>query len=773
MPLLQLELLIIPTVRAILDALNGDGSTLRRWMEQSLRVPDAHARFHNLAVVRAAARLAVYGLHLIDNSHHMVGRTLQRLQVSPYAKDDRAPIFSMGDLYTPSEYAVQHHARFSFGGQLDLWLRSIMDMIWQILVTVPYPPPPKDTTVALSGLPQLLILSTLLDHESRIGLGPSHSDLRYCDNSYQKPPAPFFPFAVALVEALYGSAWDTIGEYIAAGREAPTRWLRPDVPSGATRSEVTIGLDQMDLELPQQLLEILARGGSFLGATDASVSQELNRGNEMVTKHAGGGMVLCGFDKEVWECGAWQDTQVVNTSSDSRIWTKALRIPIKMGCVWTTSTDAELLTLLVFLRCVHAVMSHLIILSDNLGNLQTLDRMFVPGNTKRRALTARDISKLRCPALWLRLCALVEHHSLHMCSTPQGPPGVSEQWESNELFRWMALSVGGALIAWIKGHQPPMHTDETPGPMPCAFGHVLNVAADRAAASGSVQAVPPHLSAYPRARGRQDTLPDADFVIAYPAGGQQFEMVLNGETLNGDPSMLRGIAQRAIRRAMVPAATELGQRPGQLSRCFFGQGVYTPLLCPTVVQCVPVGSRRVDLRESIHALRLGMYQPRWRLGIKGAAACPLCGIASKSSTLHVELDCTHPTMVTSRTELRDLVEAWFTAHEDPGMAAAVQAKYEKAWRTSWGATPPAGAWRSLSRADNFLLGKAEDTRTSTHSMAIRAVPSTYMLGHLRDLGIEAQDRHTRYAELIGMIANWNKDTLDEYGELVGRVDAPL
>ena len=58
-------------------------------------------------------------------------------------------------------------------------------------------------------------------------------------------------------------------------------------------------------------------------------------------------------------------------------------------------------------------------------------------------------------------------------------------------------------------------------------------------------------------------------------------------------------------------------------------------------------------------------------------------------------------------------------------------------------------------------------------MAIRAVPSTYMLGHLRDLGIEAQDRHTRYAELIGMIANWSKDTLDEYGELVGRADAPL
>ena len=48
-----------------------------------------------------------------------------------------------------------------------------------------------------------------------------------------------------------------------------------------------------------------------------------------------------------------------------------------------------------------------------------------------------------------------------------------------------------------------------------------------------------------------------------------------------------------------------------------------------------------------------------------------------------------------------------------------------------------------------------------------------MLGLLRYLGIEAQDMHTRYAELIGMIANWNKDTLDKYDELVGWVAAPL
>lgn len=48
-----------------------------------------------------------------------------------------------------------------------------------------------------------------------------------------------------------------------------------------------------------------------------------------------------------------------------------------------------------------------------------------------------------------------------------------------------------------------------------------------------------------------------------------------------------------------------------------------------------------------------------------------------------------------------------------------------------------------------------------------------MVGHLRDLGIEAQDMHNRNPELIGMIAKWNKDTLDRYGELMGWVDAPL
>jgi hypothetical protein len=46
-----------------------------------------------------------------------------------------------------------------------------------------------------------------------------------------------------------------------------------------------------------------------------------------------------------------------------------------------------------------------------------------------------------------------------------------------------------------------------------------------------------------------------------------------------------------------------------------------------------------------------------------------------------------------------------------------------------------------------------------------------MLNHLRALGIEAQDKHDLYAGLIGIIALWNKDTLDRYGELVGEVDA--
>ena len=743
-------------------------------------------------------RLAPYGILVVDNHWHMVGRIMTRLQLE-MQKVHREPEYRITPLHEfPSDAQQRTHAMYAWGGAISCvlvvnWtgIKGVLDGLLPLTSATAdywsvhgrYSMNEKSAVDKLVPLLQnKLNTSPLKPYMGRFDVTFGSKDVK--------------ALATACVYARWQADYDELLERRAVGLPVSSERHDWDWGNGDDRSPLLERLDNVPVlseaernrftrALAELMCIVAASDGSADVAEGTTAGEDDEENEDTAAAHctkSGASLFMAIVDTTD---ATWQSTTLDNLLA---LMERGMKCPTKWGNTNVSSYEVELVGVLNFLRVMCDLVRsrgdlgaeeskevlrrcHLIV--DNKSALTILQKLISPETDNVIGLTSREIRRSRASHLLSRIAHRLEwlNSFKHVGKGTVTDNPLSEQlhgWKENredgvKVHEMMPTSIGGASQSWLRSHQ----SQDKAGP--CSIAWACNKRADDLAAEAANQASA-NIS-YLDAR-------DAD-KVRFAAGGARVEVAYLGDALYGSiGTNFRGLNGRAMYNDLVSEKTS--------TRARIMQRVHDKLASPCAYKGVEVDGQKVDLEESMYATRQGSYgrldigesyqgsQQGASQGSQGSSQrsqqawidhCPLCNERYNGySTRHASTRCTNERMMSLRRRmltranniLRNssikMQQAFHPIGAVKEDTKAVVGQYDE------------GTFCELERAGNFMLDGDDDT--------MRGVPLHRMAVWISEVGMVKGKRATKseatelLRTLTATVTVDNQDMLDEYKELV-------